>query len=79
MAKSPAETAKVINDADVAPEILASAIVSVAEGIKKLRAGRLSDRALLILIQDACPERIGIERIRMVIDAMASLQKKYVK
>jgi hypothetical protein len=69
----------VIEEAEVPTEVLASAIVAIADGVKKLRGGRLSDRALFLLIQDACPERIGLDKIRMVFDAVGDLRKKFVR
>jgi hypothetical protein len=70
---------QVINDGTVTAEILASAIVAIASAANALRSGRLTDRALLILIQDACPTTIGLDKIRMVLDAIGNLKKKYVK
>ena len=82
MASQPApkpRPVEIINDIEATAEVLASAITNVSDGIKKLRAGKLSDRALLILIRDACPEVIGLDKIRMVLDAMGNLSKRYVK
>jgi hypothetical protein len=70
---------EVVEEADVSAKILASSIVSIAEGMKRLRTGALADRALLILIQDACPEKIGLDKIRMVLDAIGDLRKKFVR
>jgi hypothetical protein len=69
----------VIEGAGVSTEILASAIVNIADGVKKLRDGPLNDRALFVLIQDACPRTIGLDKIRMVFDAIGDLRKKFVR
>lgn len=48
------KTATVVDpDNEVGPEILAKAIVEVSEAAKKLLGGPLSERAIVILIQDA--------------------------
>lgn len=79
MPQNPAKpVVELVNDAEATTEVLSSAILTIAEGIKKLRAGKLSDRALLLLIQDNCGERIGLEKIRMVLDAMGGL-KRFIK
>jgi hypothetical protein len=70
---------QIVNDAEAPAEILASAIVTIAEGMRKLRAGKLADRALLLLIQDACPNNIGLDKIRMVLDGIGDLSKRYVR
>jgi hypothetical protein len=77
MAKSPA--VQIVNDAEVPAEVLASSIVTIAEGVRKLRAAKLGDRALFLLIQDACPERIGLDKIRMIFDAAGELDKRYIR
>jgi hypothetical protein len=63
-------------EAEVAPEILAQAIVDVAAAAKKLLASRLSKRAIILLIHDhsGVPKR----EIERVLDSAASLTY-YVK
>lgn len=70
---------RVVEEAEVPVEVLASAIVTIADGMKKLRGGRINDRALFLLIQDACPQSIGLDKIRMVLDAIGDLREKYVR
>ena len=77
IAKHPA--VKVVEEADVPVEVLASSIVAISDGVKKLRGGRITDRALFILIQDACPGDIGIREIKTVLDAIGDLKRKYVR
>ena len=66
---------------EVPVEIIADALVAISAGITKLRAGRLNDKALLMLIQHACPasDRPSISSIRTVLDAVESLRSEYVK
>jgi hypothetical protein len=70
---------KVVNDAEVPTEILASSIVEIAQGIRKLRSGKLNDRALFLLIQDACKVNIGLATIREVFDAIGDLERQFVR
>ncbi len=69
-------------------EVIASAIVSISEGIQKLRAGPLTERALLLLITDASPmyattsygkHRVKREQVRAVLDGLAGLSAEFVK
>jgi hypothetical protein len=76
---APKPLPEVVNDAEVPAQIIASSIVAIAEGIRRLRTTRLSDRALLVLIQDAAPEKIGLDKIRLVLDTIGQLDRKYVK
>jgi hypothetical protein len=70
---------------DVGPEILAQAIVDVSEAAKKLLAGPLTERAIVILIQDSCGHTAGgskavsQESIKLVLHAAADLRHRYVK
>lgn len=71
-------------DAVVPTEVLAASIVAISEGIKRLRAGKLTERALLLLIQHAAPplkysKRISTAEIRAVLEGMESLSRLYVK
>lgn len=69
----------------VPTEIMAKAIVDISEGVKKLRAGPLTDKALLLLIQHAAPtkgysgQRYGISEIKDILDGIENLEKAYVK
>jgi hypothetical protein len=70
----------------VAVEVLAESIKAIAEGVRKLRAGPLNERALFLLIQHAAPtigkynsQKIGISDIRAVIEGMESLESVYLK
>lgn len=61
-------------------EVLAESIVAISAGVKKLRAGPLNERCLLLLIQNACPlpGKSGFGRtpvsqkdVKAVLDGMA--------
>lgn len=56
---------------NVAPEILATAIVDVAKAAKALLGSRLSKRALLVLLHDKT--KIPYVTIERVLDAAADL------
>lgn len=70
-------------------EVLASSIVAISDGVKKLRNGRLKERALLLLIQQAAPpkkrgrystgQHIPISTIKAVLDGMEALKTQFVK
>lgn len=74
-----------VEGAEVATEVLASAIVAISDGIKRIRAGKLNDKALIILIQQAAPTmqpsgaRIPLSTIKDVLEGMASLEATYIR
>lgn len=72
---------------EVPTDILAENIVAIAHGIRKLRSGRLADRALFLLIQDAAPSvggRLGrspitVKQIKSVFAGIDALEINYVR
>lgn len=72
---------------EVPIEVLADSIVAIAAGMKKLRSGRLSDRALFLLIQDAAPNKGGkygnsplpVKTIKAVFEGIESLERSFLK
>lgn len=66
-------------------DILADSIKSISDGMKKLRSGRLNQKALVLLIQHASPapnrdgKRIGSLEIKSVLEGIESLEKTYLK
>ncbi len=53
------------------------AILSISEAIKKLRGGKLIERAILVLLKAACgkiPEKV----IKKVLDELENLAKTYL-
>ena len=74
-------------DEIVPVEVLAKEIQAISEGIKVLRKGRLNDRALILLIQNASPANFGkygtskpsATDVRGVIQGIESLASAYLK
>lgn len=72
---------------EVPTEVIAAAIVVISEGIKKLRAGRLNDKALVLLIQHAAPGKknkfgskpVTSTEIRAVLEGLEGLQATFLK
>lgn len=64
---------------EVPQEVLAKAIVQASEAAQKLLAGPLTRRAIVVLIQDACPANIPRTTIELVLNAAADLRRRYVK
>jgi hypothetical protein len=66
-------------------EVLATSIKDISEGIRKLNAGPLNEKALLLLIQHAAPtrnrmgQRYGIGEIKDILEGMENLEKTYLK
>ena len=64
-------------------EVMAASIVSISEGIKKLRASPLNDRALVLLIQHACPQvnykPVSGKDVRAVLAGIEGLEREYLK
>ena len=68
-------------------EIIAEAIIEISKAMGRINNGRLSKRAIILLIHDNC-EWIGKHQgrhkpsqreIEAVLDSISSLQKAYVK
>jgi hypothetical protein len=68
-------------DAQAAAETIAQQIDAISAGIKSLRGGRLTDRALFLLIQDAAPtvkgKSLTIQQIKAVLDGLEHLRMLY--
>lgn len=78
------KTIKVVQEEgnEVAVEVIATHIVAIAEGIERLRAGRLTDRALFLLIQAAAPnyrKPLSLKEIKSVFDGIAALKTEFIK
>lgn len=58
--------------------ILASSIVAMSRAAQQLKMSGLSERAVVLLVSDMCPN-IGIRDITMVLRALQELEKTYVK
>lgn len=70
-------------DKEVPTEVLADAIIAISEGVKKLRAGRLTDKALYLLIQHAAPsvgnKPLSQKEIKAVLEGAESLARTFIK
>ena len=74
-------------EAEVPTEVLAESIKAISEGMRRLRSGRLNDRALFLLIQDAAPNTGGkyrsaplsIKQIRAVIEGIDQLAAAFLR
>jgi hypothetical protein len=69
---------------EVPTEVLASEIIAISAGIRKLRSGRLNDRALVLLIQSASPsdgsgQKITLSAIKSVLDGMSDLERMFIR
>lgn len=73
---------------EVPTEVFATSVKSISDGIKKLRSGRLNDRALFLLIQDAVggvgPERgpkqkLALRDIKAVLDGIEALERTFLR
>jgi hypothetical protein len=65
-------------------EIVADAIVQLAAGMRELRSGRLNDRALHLLICEACPSygnnrRIGMREVKAVLAGIEALERTFLR
>lgn len=64
----------------VPTEVLATAIVSISEGIKKLRGGRLNDKALILLIKASVKKpKVSVAQVKAVLDGIEGLQVTYMR
>lgn len=77
---------KVIQDPEneITLEVMAKAITDISEGIKKLRSGRLNEKALLLLIQHSAPtkngsQRYGLNEIKDILSGIELLKITYLK
>lgn len=60
-------------------DALADAIKSLSDGAKKMHAGRLGKRAIIILLHDACGGSVTKTDVERVLDAMPELEKRFLR
>lgn len=73
---------KVIQKEDspaIAAEVTAQAIQEISTAMKKLRAGKLKDKAIALLIRGSVPQWISMGQIKIIMDALENLEKEYCK
>jgi len=68
-------TVKQKNEAPVAAEVLATAIIDISDAMKKLNASGLKRRALVALIHDQ--SKIGKREIEIVLNNLESLRQDW--
>lgn len=64
---------------EVPTEVIAQSIADIADGMRKLRAGRLNDRALVLLIQQASVGKPSLATIQAVLDGIENLERTYLR
>ena len=86
MKNKPPKTVKVnFEGQETTVEVLADSIKQISDGMKKLQAGRLNDKALYLLIQHATKSpyrsgvKVGITEIKNVIDGIKNLERAHLK
>ena len=62
---------------ELATDKIAEAVIDIAEAVKKLRAGKLNDKALLLLIAHA--SGVSQREVRAVMDGMEGMKAYYLK
>lgn len=70
-------TVQQLQEQQTPDETIADAVKNVSEGTKKLLNGRLNKRALLLLLSHA--SGVSQRQVESVLDAMAGLEKRYLK
>lgn len=79
MAKQPIKIVKSETTPETA-ELLAASVVQVAEGFARLQKGALTQRAIIVLLQDGIGQaKISKQQIRLVLDNLPRLKAWYVK
>lgn len=58
-------------------EIIAQEIAAIADGMRRIEAGKLNRAAVLLLLSDA--SGLGKKQVKQVLDAMAELRDTYLK
>lgn len=62
---------------EVPTEIMAEAIVEIAEAARRLRTSRLNDKAILLLLSKSSGQPQHV--VKAVLDAAESLAKNYLR
>jgi hypothetical protein len=62
---------------ELATDKIAQAVIDIADAVKKLRGGRLNDKAILLLISHASGQ--SQSAVRAVLDGMEGMKTYYLK
>lgn len=65
------------NAEEIPTEIIAQSIKDISDGVKKLRSGKLNDKAIILLISKA--SSVSLETVRSVLTGMENLEKQFLK
>ena len=65
------------SEKEVPTEILAQSIVEISQGVRKLRAGRLNDKALRILLSHT--SGLSQKTVAQVLNALEDLEAHYIR
>lgn len=79
---TPKPRIRIVKDAEVPEtvELLAKSIVQVSDAAKKILDGGLTERALVVLMQDMIgPSNISKGQIKLVLENLPRLRSWYVK
>lgn len=75
-----AKQVKVENDVGIPLSILASEILHLSQGMKTIEEGKLSKRAIILLLQDAIgTTKITRLQIELVLDYLPRLKEIYLR
>lgn len=58
-------------------EVIAEHIAAIAESMKKMRAGKLNERAIVLLV--SASSGVNQSTVRSVLEALDTLDKKYLR
>jgi len=64
---------------EITTEVIATSIQAIADAMKKIRAGRLNDAAILQLIYAACYPKVPRDQVKTVFLAINSLEQTWLK
>lgn len=65
------------NAEEIPTEIIAQSIKDISDGVKKIRSGKLNDKAIILLISKA--SSVSLETVRSVLNGMENLEKQFLR
>lgn len=66
------------NAPEILTEVTAQAIQEISAALKRMRGGRLKEKALIILIKRAAPSWVTEVQVRAVLEGISNLEKEYL-
>lgn len=79
MSKKEVKVVQAEGQPEVVAEITAQAIVDISQGLKKLKSGKLNEKAIILLITNACKPKVSPKAVRTVLEAIESLETEYIR